>query len=123
MDGETLNSMVLMQLLVGGLLGTLVSLGGPLFIALVVTKVNVKASLAAFALWGSLLGFSTFVAMGGDVYHTFNATLGYLMMSCFVAVPVLAFVLSHVWPFTKPQEPDNPAHYIFGAHKADHDAG
>lgn len=109
-----LDGFVLMPLLIGGLVGTVSSLGFPVFIALVVTKVNVKASITAFGMWVGFIGLAMVLAWGGDVYHAFNAALASLAASSFIAVPVIAFILSRVPPFAKAEEPENPNEYIFG---------
>jgi predicted lipid-binding transport protein (Tim44 family) len=110
---QMLNGIVMMPALIGGLIGTLGALGTPIFIALIVTKVNVKASLAAFVMWSGFLGAAMYVALG-SMTHAFNAALAYMMISSIIIVPVLAFVLSHIWPFIKPEDPENPADYVFG---------
>jgi len=113
MEGDAINSMVMTHAIIGGLFGTLIALGVPLFFALLVTGVNVRASVSAYALWLGFLAITIFGAMGGNLYHALNAGLAYALISSVFVVPVLAFVFSRLPPWKWTAEDDTTPH-VFG---------
>ncbi|MEM1289553.1 MAG: hypothetical protein AAGH60_14460 [Pseudomonadota bacterium] len=101
---DPLTGVTLIPMLLGGLFGTLVALGFPVFLAIAITKENWRASLSATFIWTAIIVGGVWGGTRGTVFgegqHLFNASLAYVLVTSLIAVPVIALVLS--WTIFRP---------------------